>query len=323
MDPDREDVIVGELLGAPAYVSGEEIARRLRISRTAVWNRVNALRRLGFQVESHPHLGYRLVRAPDALLPALVSHGLVAEIVGRRILHFEELRSTNDEAERLARAGAPEGTVVVAERQSAGRGRMGRAWVSPPRKGIYLSVILRPAMPPSRTAFLTLCAAVAAADAVRRCAGLRASVKWPNDVRLGGRKVCGILTELATEADRINHAVVGVGVNVNHDPADLRGLEATSLKIESGGEVERVGLARALLEELDGGYAALCAGRYGDIVRRWLEVSDTIGRRIRAESLTGERLEGVATGLDEDGCLLIRLEGGATKRITGGDVRII
>ena len=322
---DREDAILERLLRADGYVSGEEIAQHLRISRTAVWNHVSALKRIGLEIESQPHLGYRLAAEPDLLLPAVLRHGLKSELIGRAIVYFERTSSSNDEAERLARGGEPEGTVVVAEEQTAGRGRVGREWRSPRHRGIYLSLILRPALSPARVSFLTLCSATAAQRAIEACApGLQASVKWPNDVLVGGRKVCGILTELGTEADRINHAVLGVGMNVNHEPEDLEGIPAaTSLRIETGGELSRPALARAFLEEFDIQYALLRAGRHTEIIGRWLDASVTIGRRMRVVSLAGGRWEGVATGLDDDGRLLLRLDNGLTRRVTGGDVTLL
>ena len=294
------------------------------MSRTAIWNHVNNLKKIGFRIESQPHLGYQLVAIPDRLLPALILNSLKTKLIGRKIFHYPKTTSSNDEAEKLARMGEHEGAVIIAEEQTSGKGRVGRVWHSPKGKGIYLSVILRPQLPPARVSFLTLCSAISAAEAIHRCSGLRAFVKWPNDVLLSGKKACGILTELATEADRINYAIVGVGINVNQEISDLAGLTmATSLKIEKRGEVSRLELTKAFLESLDSNYALLLNERYGEIIDRWLQVSETIGKRILAESLSGKRWEGVATGLDEDGCLLLRLDNGMTKRITGGDVSIL
>jgi BirA family biotin operon repressor/biotin-[acetyl-CoA-carboxylase] ligase len=322
---ERGAYIVERLLGSQGHVSGEDLAERLGVSRTAVWNCVSGLKRLGLQIESQPHLGYRLAAEPDILLPAVVRHGLAAAVIGRRVVHLESASSTSDEAERLAREGEAEGTVVIAEGQTAGRGRMGRAWRSPRGKGIYLSIILRPALVPSRASFLTLCGAVAAQRAISACApGVRASLKWPNDVMIGGRKVCGILTELTTEADRINHAVVGVGINANHAASHLHGVPgATSLRIETGSAVSRPALARGFLEAFDENYSLLAAGRRAEIVERWLAASETVGRRVRVASFQGECWEGVATGLDDDGCLLVRLDTGMTRRATGGDVALL
>ncbi len=320
----KEDQIVQYLTSSSGYLSGEEIAQKLRISRTAVWNHINELKAVGFIIESLPHLGYRLVREPDSLLPSLVSIGLKTNLIGKSIYHYDNPDSTNDRADSLAKRGEPEGTVVIAEAQSAGRGRMGRIWLSPRGKGIYLSVILRPSLSPTRTPFLTLCTAITVTEAIRACTGLEAFVKWPNDVLVSDMKVCGILTELSTEADRINYAIVGIGLNVNCEKSDFpTDLKATSLRLETGRDVSRLELTRSFLHLLDNNYALLLRGEYSGIMEHWLRLSSTIGKRVKAETASGKNWEGVATGLDEDGCLLLRLDNGMTQRITGGDVSLI
>ncbi|MCX6353324.1 MAG: biotin--[acetyl-CoA-carboxylase] ligase [Candidatus Aureabacteria bacterium] len=324
MELSTEDRIIHRLVGAQGFISGEEIAHDLRISRTAVWNHVAHLKETGFEIESFPHLGHRLLTLPDKLLPALVSHDLKTRLMGRSIMYFEETTSTSDEADRLARKGERAGSVVIAEKQTSGRGRMGRVWESPVGKGVYLSIILRPALPPARISFITLSSAIAARNAIQQCAGLRAFLKWPNDLLISGKKACGILTEIKTEADRIDYAIVGVGMNVNQTLFQLQGLpEATSLRVETGVAVSRLEIAKAFLEAFDHTYTILMEGGYKEIIDLWLGASETIGRRIIVRSLSGEKSEGVATGLDEDGCLLLRLDTGMTKRITGGDVRIV
>lgn len=320
----REEAIIQFLLNEKDFFSGEQMAQRLRISRTAVWNHIRHLKGLGFGIESQPHLGYRLVEIPDIMLPALVAEGLKTRVIGKKIFHFGLTSSSSDEAEKMARGGAEEGTVVIADGQTAGRGRMGRVWHSPQKKGIYLSVLLRPSISPARIPFLTLCAAVSATEAIRRSTGLKAFVKWPNDVLLSERKVSGILTQLSTEADRIDYAIVGIGINVNHTRDDFpAGIEATSLRIETGHRVSRLAVARTFLQALDSNYALLVSERDGDIIDRWLKLSATVGRRVRAENLSGEKWEGIATGLDASGCLLLRLDNGLTQRLTGGDLTII
>jgi BirA family biotin operon repressor/biotin-[acetyl-CoA-carboxylase] ligase len=322
--PTKEDQIIQFLIGQAGYFSGEEIARRLRISRTAVWNHIHNLKKLGFAIESLPHLGYKLVRSPDKLLPTLVSIGLKSNLIGNRIYHFDTVTSSSDEADRFAKRGEPEGAVIIAEEQTAGRGRMGRTWHSTSGKGVYLSVILRPSLSPTRIPFLTLCAAISVTDAIRGCTGLKAFVKWPNDVLISDKKVSGILSELSTEADRINYAIVGVGINANNLREDFpAGLNATSLKIETGRSISRLELTRLFLRILDENYALLLRGDYSELIEQWLRVSATIGRRVRIETTTGRFREGVATGLDDDGCLLLRLDSGMTQRITGGDVYIV
>jgi BirA family biotin operon repressor/biotin-[acetyl-CoA-carboxylase] ligase len=175
-----------------------------------------------------------------------------------------------------------------------------------------------------RVPFLTLSAAVAVTDAIRRCTGIHTLVKWPNDVLIGQKKVCGILAELSTEADRINHAVLGIDVNVNHDPEELpASIGATSLKIAGGAHVCRLTLLRSLIEEIEKCYEQLTGGRFEAIAQQWLTTSATVGKRVTARSLSGRTWTGVATGLDNDGCLLLRLDNGLTQRITGGDVTVM
>ncbi|MCX6356778.1 MAG: biotin--[acetyl-CoA-carboxylase] ligase [Candidatus Aureabacteria bacterium] len=319
-----EDRIIHCLLGVRTHISGEEIARLLRVSRTAVWNHVSKLRSRGFRIESVPHLGHRLVEAPDLLLPSLVAYGLETRVAGRRIVYCERTTSSSDVAEQLARAGEPEGTVVIAEEQTKGRGRIGRHWHSPVGKGIYLSLIVRPSLSPAKVSFLTLLSAVCAQESIADFAGVRAFLKWPNDVLVAGGKVCGILTELNTEADRINYAIVGVGINVNHSAQDLHGVPgATSLRLEAGTEISRLGLLQSFLRAFDRRYMRLREERYKEIRDAWLEASATVGRRVAVKSLAGEGCEGIATGIDEDGCLLLRLDNGTTRRVTGGDVTLV
>ncbi len=322
---DREDAILERLLRADGYVSGEEIAQHLRISRTAVWNHVSALKRIGLEIESQPHLGYRLAAEPDLLLPAVLRHGLKSELIGRAIVYPNEPPRATTRRSGWPGAASPRGRSSSPRNRPRGGGGWGGSGASPRHRGIYLSLILRPALSPARVSFLTLCSATAAQRAIEACApGLQASVKWPNDVLVGGRKVCGILTELGTEADRINHAVLGVGMNVNHEPEDLEGIPAaTSLRIETGGELSRPALARAFLEEFDIQYALLRAGRHTEIIGRWLDASVTVGRRMRVVSLAGGRWEGSRPGWTTTAALLLRLDNGLTRRVTGGDVTLL
>lgn len=329
-DPARADVtgdenaLVGVLLDAEGFLSFDEASRRIGVQLPPLAGIIALLEKRGFEIDAHPHLGLRLSRAPDLLLPALLTTGLKTVLIGKRVRHAMLLDSSNSEAERLAVSGEPEGTVVVAERQSAGRGRLGRAWFSPENLGIYLSVILKPPLRADRASFLTLCAAVSVTEAIRNVTGLEAAVKWPNDVILSGKKVCGILTEIETDGGRLDHAILGVGLNANQERGGFPPeLYATSLKIELGAAVSRLELARAFLEALEKSYTLLESGDYGGIIDRWLDLSVTVGRRIRATSLDGRVLEGVATGLDENGCLLLRLDGGLTKRVTGGDISLL
>lgn len=307
-------------------VSGEDLARRLGVSRAAVWAHIRELRALGYDIQASPHLGYRLLGAPDRLhgddLLARLGPG---HVLGRDIRVFRETTSTSDVVEKLARDGVAEGVVVFAETQTAGRGRLGRTWVSPAGKGLWFSVLLRPALRPPEATRLTIAAAVAVARAVRAQTGLAPEVKWPNDLLLRGRKFGGLLTELSGEQDRIRHVVLGVGLDVNLTAADLPGelrRLATSLRLELGRPVPRAELAVAVLRELDAAYAQVTGAGFAPLAEEWESLCTTLGRTIEV-ALGPRRVRGRAEALDADGALLLRTEHGHLERITGGDVTVL
>ena len=221
------------------YVSGEEISRRCGMSRAAIWKYMQELRQEGFDVVAVPHLGYKLVATPDKLLPSEIQHGLRTQYLGKKIIYEDTVPSTMDVAFRLGMEGAVEGTLVCAEGQTKGKGRLGRQWSSPKGKGIYMSVILRPSLPPTEVAQLTLLAAVAVCEAIRRVSGVAARIKWPNDILVENRKLAGILTELSAETDRVRFVVIGIGINVNTSLSVLPP-QATSLKEEAQKKISRV-----------------------------------------------------------------------------------
>src|SRR5512147_472545 len=232
-----EELVLGFLAEAgDEFVSGEAISDKLGLTRAAVWKHVEALRAQGYRIDAVPARGYRLSAIPDRLTPLELRPLLNTHDIGQVLHHFEVISSTNDHARELAEEGAGHGEVVIAESQTGGRGRRGRPWVSPPGRNAYFSVILRPDLPPSRAPELTLLASVALCDALRQ-ANVPAAIKWPNDLLVGDRKIAGILTELASEPERVHWAVVGIGVNVNAAaedfPAELRDV-ATSVRIERG-----------------------------------------------------------------------------------------
>ncbi len=304
------------------YVSGEAISDKLGLSRAAVWKHVEALRAHGYRIDALPARGYRLVEIPDRLTALELRPLLNTHDVGQVIHAYEELGSTNDRAKELADEGAEHGEVVVAETQTAGRGRRGRPWVSPPHRNLYFSVVLRPDLPPSRAPELTLVASVAVCDALR-LAGVDAGIKWPNDVLASGKKIAGILTELAAEPDRVHWVVIGVGVNVNARPEDfpaaLRG-EATSVLIERGQPAPRALFAAACLTALEEWVDRHDEQGFGAVRDAWRERNVTLGRQVSVRA--GDRdVEGVAEDLDERGALLVRTRAGL-ERITSGDVRV-
>jgi BirA family biotin operon repressor/biotin-[acetyl-CoA-carboxylase] ligase len=306
-------------------VSGAELSQKLKLSRTAIRARIEVLRSLGYDIEASPHLGYRLLDAPDVLhADDLLSRLGKAGIIGRDIQVFQETTSTNDVIEKMARDGVPEGAVVFAEAQTKGRGRLGRKWLSPSRKGLWFSVLLRPALRPQDATQLTVVSATALRRAIEAHTGLKPEIKWPNDILVGGRKTAGILTELNAELDQIKYVILGIGVDVNMAasdfPADLRKL-ATSLRAEFGKPIPRAELAVGILRELDHDYARLCDGRFAEVVDEWEEHCTTLGREVIIR--TGQRqIRGRAESLAEDGVLLLRTDHGLLERIVGGDVTL-
>lgn len=247
----------------------------------------------------------------------------LAKIIGRRIEFHEEVGSTNTEAMRLALEGAPEGTVVLADAQSAGRGRLDRTWESPPSRNLYLSVVLRPDIPAARASLIPLTAGVAAADALLQYCPGRVRLKWPNDVLVGGKKICGILTEMRTRGDRVHFLVVGMGVNLNMQkldfPRELRET-ATSMRIETGGDVDRLDFAVRLFESLERWYRVFLGGGEAAIRERWLQGADLVGKRV--EVVLGKTTErGTVVGLDPTGALLLEGETGL-RQVLAGDIYI-
>ena len=292
-------------------------------SQSAVTQRIEALRRLGYDIQSAPHIGYRLVTSPDVLHgDDLVSRLAGNRVIGRDIQVFQETGSTNDVVERMARDGVPEGVVVFAESQTKGRGRLGRKWISPAGLGLWFSLLLRPAMPPSAVTQITIAAATAVARAIRLETGLAPQIKWPNDILLGGKKVVGILTELSAEMDCVRYVVVGIGVDVNvrEFPGDLRAV-ATSLAAEAGRPFVRSEIAAAILRELDADYSRVTGGGFSSVAEEWERQCVTLGRRVIVH--IGDRtVSGRAEALDSDGALLLRGDYGHLERIVGGDVTL-
>lgn len=306
-------------------VAGTELSQKLGISRAAIWARIQELRALGYEIEASPHLGYRLLSAPDLLHAddLLAALGKTA-VIGRDIRVFEETTSTNDVMEKLARDGVKEGVVVFAESQTKGRGRLGRKWVSPARKGLWFSILLRPAMRPANVTQLTIAAATALFRAIRGQTGVAPEIKWPNDILMRGKKIAGILTELSAELDQVKYVILGVGINANHViaefPPELRKI-AGSLRIETSQRVNRAELAVKILQEFDRDYERIRAGEFEAVADEWEEHCATLGQNVAIHA--GDRtIRGAAESLDTDGALLLRTQHGRLERIIGGDVTV-
>lgn len=305
-------------------ISGEELSSMLGISRTAVWKHIKDLRRLGYTVLAVPARGYRMVSSPERLVAEEIAAGLPTKRIGKRIICLEETDSTNNVTFRLAEEGTAEGTVVIADAQSQGKGRLGRSWASPKGVNLYCSVVLRPSMPPVAASQLTFLSVVAVARAIELSTSLKAWIKWPNDILINGRKIAGLLNEMSAETEKVNFVVLGIGININmrqdQFPTDLRH-PASSLYIESGAELDRNRFIRTLLKELDDLYDVYLQRGYGPVREEWLSRSQLYGRKARIDC-QDRTMTGIIKGIDDMGALLLDLDG-REERILSGDVTLL
>jgi BirA family biotin operon repressor/biotin-[acetyl-CoA-carboxylase] ligase len=318
--PTAGERILGWLRESGTPLSGEELARRLGCSRTAVWKHIATLRDAGYEISGQRSAGYTLDTTPDRVSLAELAPHLTGG--WREIVWHAEIDSTQRVARELARDGADEGTTVIAESQTGGRGRLGRTWHSPPGVNLYASIILRPPLPPPAVPQIALVAGLAVADAVVASTGLAPRLKWPNDVLVDGRTVAGILTEMEAEMERVHHVIAGIGVNVNVDafPDDLVA-KATSLRLASGRRVDRAAFAAGLLAAFEARYGRVQADGFSAMRGEWEACSSLTGKEVRVAASDGEVM-GRVLGLDDDGAL--RLEGppGTVRRIVAGEVTL-
>lgn len=306
------------------FVSGGELAERLEVSRTSIWKQVEALRQLGYVIEAVSRRGYRLVSRPDRLYPWEITSRLGTKRLGRSIEYHEQIGSTNERAKSLAIAGCPEGQIVVAEEQVTGRGRLGRSWISPFAEGLFVSVVLRPPIRPSDAPKLTLVTAVAVQRAIAEVCELETRIKWPNDLEVDGKKLCGILVELGTEVDAVSYVIVGVGINANLSmdnlPSDVR-QRASSLRHEIGRPIDRVALLSAFLPYLESAYDQAMTHGFETAIELNRRLSSTLGQRVRVIESRGE-WEGIAVDIGESGGLLVRTDEGVEREVHSGEVSI-
>ncbi len=305
------------------WVSGEHLSRRLSISRAAINKHVSGLRKIGYQIKSSTRKGYLLEKSPDILLAGEIRDGLSTTVFGKQeIIYLQEVDSTNTRAKELAAKGSPEGTIVIAEKQIIGRGRMGRSWFSPENKGIYISMILRPAMPPSKTSVITLLTAVAVAEALLLLTDMDVKIKWPNDILIKGKKIAGILTEISMEMDSIDFIIIGLGLNVNTSLDEMPEAiqqTATSFFIETGLPVSRAAIIRAYLEKFEHYYGILGKHGFKPVMDRWKALSGIIGKQVDIDVM-GNRYKGMVEDIDNDGVLILCDKNGDYHRIFSGDV---
>ncbi|MGN7386605.1 biotin--[acetyl-CoA-carboxylase] ligase [Sporosarcina sp. SAFN-015] len=311
-----------ESQGTP--ISGQEVADEFGLSRTAIWKYIKEFEEEGYEIASIRKKGYVLISSPDRVNAANIHKFLQTKTYGKVIDYYNSCESTQNIAHDAAQAGASDGTLVVSEEQTAGKGRLSRPWNSAAKKGIWMSLIVRPSLIPQQAPQMTLVAAVAVVRAIETVTGVEAMIKWPNDILINGKKMTGILTELQSEPDRVKAIVLGIGMNVNHDeedfPMELKEI-ATSLKIESGMEIDRSKLIAEIL-----GFLELYTGMYekhgfGPIKLLWESYSNTAGKRIRAVMLH-ETIEGTALGISEDGLLELQLDDGTVRGIYSADIVI-
>lgn len=304
------------------FVSGEALSERLQVSRTAVWKNINALREQGYEIDSVTNRGYRLVSRPDALTPAEISRDLGTRRLGRKLFCRDSVDSTNEEAKRSALAGAPDGSVFVAERQTGGKGRLGRAWSSPSGTGLWFSILLRPGSIPAHISTVTLLAGCAVRDAVAARTDCPAMIKWPNDVVIGSRKVCGILTEMSAEMERVEFVVVGIGVNVNNAqfPEELK-KKGTSLFLACGRTVRRAELLGEILRRFEKSLEDNRGGLSADFLSAYKKSCVSLGRTVVFER-NGVRISAKAVDISPEGELVVALPDGTLETVYSGEVSV-
>ena len=309
---------------AGGYVSGQDICEKLSVSRTAVWKAVRQLEAEGYRIEAVRNRGYRLTGENDLLNREELESSISTEWAAKNLLVFDEIDSTNNVIKKAAEEGAPHGTLAVADYQSGGKGRRGRSWVSPHGVGIWMSILLRPEnLPPSHASMLTLVCALAVAGGIREVTGLGAGIKWPNDIVVNGKKVCGILTEMSSEMESIHYVVPGIGINCNTKefPEELKGT-ATSLLLETGAPVKRSRLVGAVMKALEGYYAAFMeTGDMSALLETYNSMLVNRQKEVRVLE-PGKEYTALALGIDASGALLVRKEDGQTEAIISGEVSV-
>lgn len=314
-----------------SYISGEKLSEYLGVTRTSVWKYINSLKEAGYNIESVTRNGYKLMDSPDILNEFEVAYDLKTGFIGNKIVYLKEVDSTNLYARKIALEGAVDGTVVVADAQTAGRGRLGRNWSSQPGKGIWMSVVLKPQISPEEIQIITIGASVAVVRAIYQATGIKAGIKWPNDIICEGKKVCGILTEMNSEIEMVNFLVLGIGINVNHTisdfPDEIRSI-ATSLALYSQNNnknnvkiFRRSDIIKKLLYELEQIYNKIKKGETKDIIDDWKLHSSTLGKQVRV-IYKNSAYTGTAIDLQEDGRLVVKCDDGTIRDVYSGEVSV-
>lgn len=322
-----KDEILARFLNANGEpISGQALADEFQVSRTAIWKHMQTLKEEGYEFETIKKRGYKLLSVPDKVDMGQLQQFLTTERYGRQVHYYDTVESTQLVAHELVRSGAPDGTVVIAEHQSAGRGRMMREWESSEGKGIWMTVIIRPNVAPHQAPQFTLVTAVAIVQAMKACFNnFTPEIKWPNDILVNGKKTTGILTEMVAEADRIQALLIGIGINVNQQPEDfpdeLQNI-ATSIAIEEGEQIERVHFVANVLDFLEHYSDHYVKNGFGMIKTLWEQSSGTIGKQVKATTLR-EVVEGEAISITESGVLEIRQANGEVKSVYSADIELL
>ncbi len=320
MSDSLRQTILEILSSEDTYVSGQELSRKLGVSRTAIWKHINILREKGYGIDSISNKGYRLESTPEEFIPEEILRNLKTELLGKEIVFYEKVDSTNSRAKEEA-FKYPEGTVFLAERQENGRGRLGRNWSSKPGKGIWASILLKPSLKPEAAGQFPLLVSAAVTMALE--SEIDVKIKWPNDLLIGDKKVCGILTEMGAEIDQINYLIIGTGLNVKHRsgdfPEEIHSI-ATSLEMASGKSFSRVRVLCDILYSIEKYYFLFLEKGFEPIRKIWKEYSCTLGNDVRISNFNSPDLYGKAVDLDTDGSLLIKLPGGEMKKIVSGEI---
>lgn len=329
--------ILEKLMDCPEeYVSGETLSDILGVSRTAIWKYIKEIKAEGYEIDASSKKGYKLIPGKDVLNSFEVGYGFAARLIGKNIIYLREIDSTNTYAKKAAQEGCEDGTVVIADRQTAGKGRMGRTWESAGQKGIWMSVVLRPEIPPEEVQIITLGASVAVVKAIKKATGLPAGIKWPNDIVIEGKKVCGILTEMSCEQDKVNYVIAGIGLNVNHNPEDfpedLRS-RAVSLKAyaeEKGLEIagilplgllKRSDIIKEIAMEFENVYFDINKGNSEWIIEQWREHSHTLGCNVKVD-IKGVSYTGTAVDITNEGRLVVNCDDGTVREVMSGEVMV-
>ncbi len=320
---DKKYEILRALRESNGSVSGQELSERIGISRTAVWKHIRALEEEGYEIEAVNRLGYRLVGVPDTIASQEVGSRLKTQRMGKEIRYFSQIDSTNQYAKRIAEEGALDGTLIIADEQTAGKGRSGRHWVTPPGEAIAFTLILRPKLTTDRISMVTLVMGLAVVQAINALYNLGAGIKWPNDAVVNGKKICGILTEMSAEISEIHYIVIGVGINANlmHFPEEIKSI-ATSLKLELGREVNRAELIARIMEEFERLYAKFeNAGDLSDMREEYNSACLNMDRPVRVLDPAGE-YTGTARGINDLGVLKVEMPDGTMREVSSGEVSV-